>query len=74
MSTNDTEVFFRIFDDLEDPRIDWTKLYPLIEILFVIVCGIKSAKKKFKEMSIRRPRKKTGWDDATLDLILQANF
>jgi predicted transposase YbfD/YdcC len=35
---------------------------------------LQSAKKKFKEMSIRRLRKKAGWDDATLDLILQADF
>lgn len=35
---------------------------------------LQNAKKKFKDMSIRRLRKKAGWDDVTLDLILQANF
>lgn len=27
------------FDDIEDPRIDRKKLYPLTEILFVVLCG-----------------------------------
>ena len=27
------------FSELSDPRISRTKLYPLIEILFVVLCG-----------------------------------
>jgi predicted transposase YbfD/YdcC len=31
--------FLCYFDELEDPRIDRKKLYPLTEILFVVICG-----------------------------------
>jgi predicted transposase YbfD/YdcC len=31
--------FLYHFDDLEDPRIDRKKLYPLTEILFIVICG-----------------------------------
>ena len=31
--------FLYHFDNLEDPRIDRKKLYPLTEILFVVICA-----------------------------------
>lgn len=32
--------FLDYFDDLEDPRVDRTKVYPLNEILFIVICAI----------------------------------
>jgi predicted transposase YbfD/YdcC len=34
------ESFFDVFSELEDPRIDRSKLHPLPEILLVTVCGV----------------------------------
>ncbi|MGS2724948.1 ISAs1 family transposase [Porticoccus sp. GXU_MW_L64] len=34
------ESFFDVFEQLEDPRVDRTKLHPLPEILLVTVCGV----------------------------------
>jgi predicted transposase YbfD/YdcC len=34
-----SESFNRHFGELQDPRVDRTKLYPLVEILFVVLCG-----------------------------------
>ncbi|MDF1678058.1 MAG: ISAs1 family transposase [Legionellaceae bacterium] len=39
MSTKDKPGFLYHFDALQDPRIDRKKLYPLTEILFVVVCA-----------------------------------
>ena len=39
MTTKKKPVFLYYFDDLEDPRIDRKKLYPLVEILFIVLCG-----------------------------------
>lgn len=39
MSEEDTPGFLCHFDKLEDPRIDRKKLYPLPEILFVVICA-----------------------------------
>ncbi len=43
MSTKDPEGFLDFFEDLEDPRIDRKKMYPVDEILLltlsVVICG-----------------------------------
>lgn len=39
MSEEDKPGFLSHFDELEDPRIDRKKLYPLTEILFVVICA-----------------------------------
>jgi DDE_Tnp_1-associated len=39
MSKDVSESFEGHFGNLKDPRIDRTKLYPLVEILFVVLCG-----------------------------------
>ena len=39
MTINKKPEFLCYFDDLEDPRIDRKKLYPLTEILFIVLCG-----------------------------------
>ncbi len=31
--------FIRCFGELEDPRIDRKKLYPLMEVLLIVICG-----------------------------------
>ncbi|RUR20363.1 ISAs1 family transposase [Legionella sp. km535] len=38
----------------------------------IILNRLQNTKKKFKDMSIRRPQKKAGWGDSTLDMILMA--
>ena len=32
--------FLDYFDDLEDPRVNRTKVYPLNEVLFIVICAI----------------------------------
>ena len=39
MEKSISESFESHFGKLEDPRIERTKLYPLVEILFVVLCG-----------------------------------
>ena len=39
MCQDDKPRFLYHFDNLEDPRIDRKKLYPLTEILFVVICA-----------------------------------
>lgn len=39
MSEEEKPGFLCHFDELEDPRIDRKKLYPLTEILFVVICA-----------------------------------
>lgn len=39
MTLRKKPAFLCHFDDLEDPRIDRKKLYPLVEILFIVLCG-----------------------------------
>ena len=39
MCQDDKPGFLYHFDNLEDPRIDRKKLYPLTEILFVVICA-----------------------------------
>ena len=39
MENDVSESFNSHFGKLEDPRVDRTKLYPLVEILFVVLCG-----------------------------------
>ena len=39
MTQEISTTFENHFKDLKDPRVDRTKLYPLVEILFVTLCG-----------------------------------
>ena len=39
MCQDDKPGFLYHFDNLEDPRMDRKKLYPLTEILFVVICA-----------------------------------
>ena len=39
MSKNISESFEHYFGGIEDPRFERTKLYPLSEILFVVLAG-----------------------------------
>lgn len=39
MESEVSKVFASCFAELKDPRIDRKKLYPLVEILFVVLCG-----------------------------------
>lgn len=39
MEKDRTEGFQRYFGEMTDPRIERSKLYPLEEILFVVLCG-----------------------------------
>lgn len=39
MENKVSESFEWHFGQLEDPRVDRTKLYPLVEVLFVVLCG-----------------------------------
>ena len=37
--SNNTDTFIENFNQLEDPRIERQKLYPFIEIVFLVVCA-----------------------------------
>jgi predicted transposase YbfD/YdcC len=39
MEINENNGFLSCFGSLEDPRVERTKLHPLIEILFIVICG-----------------------------------
>jgi len=43
--------FLCYFDDLEDPRIDRKKLYPLTEILFIVLCGSICGAQSWRDFS-----------------------
>ncbi len=66
------------FGMLNDPRIDRSKLYPLSEILFIVlsasICGAESmlnnAKKLVNNVGLKALRKKAGWGNETLAFIL----
>jgi predicted transposase YbfD/YdcC len=59
----------------DDSRVREKNAVENIGLVRKIVFNIlQSAKKKFKDMSIRRLRKKAGWDHNTLDLVLQTNI
>lgn len=40
VNTREKFGFLDYFDDLEDPRVNRTKIYPLNEILFIVICAI----------------------------------
>jgi hypothetical protein len=46
------EGFEACFEELEDPRIDRKKLYPLHEILFVALCGALSGAHSWRELVV----------------------
>ena len=50
MAEQATASFFAHFAALEDPRIDRTKLHPLLEIVFIAVCALLSGANDFVGM------------------------
>jgi predicted transposase YbfD/YdcC len=50
MAEQATSSFFAHFAALEDPRIDRTKLHPLLEIVFIAVCALLSGANDFVGM------------------------
>jgi predicted transposase YbfD/YdcC len=54
------EGFEACFEELEDPRIDRKKLYPLHEILFVALCGALSGADSWREL-VTFARTKLPW-------------
>ena len=44
--------FLDAFSDMEDPRLDRKKLYPLIEIVFLTICAVISGSNHFTEVGI----------------------
>jgi predicted transposase YbfD/YdcC len=49
LTTNHTDTFIENFSQLEDPRIERQKLYPLIEIVFLVVCAKICGAESFRE-------------------------
>jgi predicted transposase YbfD/YdcC len=49
LTTNHTDTFIENFSQLEDPRIERQKLYPLIEIVFLFVCAKICGAESFRE-------------------------
>jgi predicted transposase YbfD/YdcC len=49
LTTNHTDTFIENFSQLEDPRIERHKLYPLIEIVFLVVCAKICGAESFRE-------------------------
>ena len=44
--------FLNEFSDMEDPRLDRKKLYPLIEIIFLTICAVLCGSNHFTEVGI----------------------
>jgi hypothetical protein len=44
------------FSTLEDPRQSWKVLYPLPEILLVLLCGVIAGAEDFVEIELRASR------------------
>ena len=40
MSSNPATSIAAHFGDLQDPRVDRTKLHPLLDILVIAICGV----------------------------------
>ena len=49
MSEKDKPGFLCHFDELEDPRIDRKKWYPLTEILFVVICASRCGAQSWRD-------------------------
>ena len=49
LTTNHTDTFIENFSLLEDPRIERKKLYPLLEIVFLVVCAKICGAESFRE-------------------------
>ncbi len=52
MSNEAGEGFEGYFGELKDPRIDRKKLYPLIEILFVALCGMICGAESWRDFCV----------------------
>src|SRR3954453_3524039 len=42
MASNGSPSFHRHFQDLQDPRVERTRRHPLINLVFIAVCGVLS--------------------------------
>ena len=49
LTANTKDTFIENFNQLEDPRIEIKKLYPLIEIVFLVVCAKICGAESFRE-------------------------
>jgi len=49
LTTNHIDTFIENFSQLEDPRIERKKLYPLIEIVFLVVCAKICGAESFRD-------------------------
>src|SRR3954447_23616960 len=47
MSSSDSAAFHDHFQDLRDPRVARTRKHPLINIVFIAVCGVLSGANSF---------------------------
>src|SRR5215470_1366115 len=47
MATNGSATFQHHFQDLKDPRVERTRKHPLINIVFIAVCGVLSGANSF---------------------------
>src|SRR5881275_3334325 len=47
MTSSDSASFHDHFQDLQDPRVERTRKHPLINIVFIAVCGVLSGANSF---------------------------
>src|SRR3954447_20381088 len=47
MTRSDSAAFHDHFQDLHDPRVERTRKHPLVNILFIAVCGVLSGANSF---------------------------
>jgi predicted transposase YbfD/YdcC len=50
MTSSDSAAFHDHFQDLQDPRVERTRKHPLINILFIAVCGVLSGANSFASL------------------------
>jgi predicted transposase YbfD/YdcC len=66
-TTNDKTTLFEYFSELDDPRIERTKLHPLINILTISICAIIANAESWEDIEMFANAKKE-WFASFLDL------
>ena len=77
MASHGSASFQRHFQDLQDPRVEQTRKHPLINIVFMAVCGVLSGANSFAaihEFAIDRRNWLAGYLDLTHGIPSEDTF
>ena len=77
MASHGSASFQRHFQDLQNPRVERTRKHPLINIIFMAVCGVLSGANSFAaihEFAIDRRNWLAGYLDLTHGILSEDTF